>query len=334
MASIKVLCFSLIFNLDILILFLGFSLIIKLGAFEPLWLNSYQTKKIALPLLTTLLFSGSFIAGKYTTFDLQPLTASLLRYFVALLFLTAITGFYGRTLVKIKLKDLTAFLILGLSGIVAYHYFFFLSLRYTDVTNAAIINALTPVITGVAAAIFIGERLTRSNYSGILIAFAGVIILLTRGKISNLAGLNMNSGDMLMLLSVISWVIYALIVKKLVKKYHGFTITYYSTLIGTILLFFLALPEDPLGQILQVSLVSVVAVVYMGIFASGIGYLLYNYSIKEIGPTKTSGFVYSCQPIFVAILAFIFFSQQITNFMIISAVLILTGLQFMLRDKV
>ena len=296
-------------------------------------LNSYKTKKIALPLLTTLLFSGSFIAGKYSTFDLQPLTISLLRYIVALLFLTAIAGFYARTFEKIKLKDLPAFVILGLSGIVIYHYFFFLSLRYTSVANAAIINSLTPVVTGAAAAIFISERLTRGNYSGILIAFAGVIILLTGGKISNLTGLNLNSGDLLMLVSVISWVIYALIVKKLIKKYHGFTITYYSTIIGTVVLFLLALTEDPVDQILQISLVSVFAVVYMGIFSSGIGYLVYNYSIKEIGPTKTAGVVYSCLPVFVAILAFVFFNQPITGVMIISAILILTGLQFMLTDK-
>ena len=290
-------------------------------------------KKIVFPLLTSLLFSGSFIAGKYTTFDLQPLTASLLRYLIALLFLTGFAGYYGRTSLKIKREDIASLFVLGLFGIAAYHYFFFLSLRYTEVANTAIINALTPVVTGVAAAIFIGERLSRTNYFGILIASIGVIILLTKGGISNLSGLQFNRGDLLMLLSVFSWVIYTLIVKKLVTKYSGFTVTFYATLFGTILLFLFALTEDPVNQIRHISVVSIFSVIYMGIFASGIGYLFYNYSIVEIGPTKTAGFIYSGVQIFVAILSYIFFNRIITISMSISAVLIILSLKFMLREE-
>ena len=40
--------------------------------------------KVLLPLLTSLLFAGSFVAGKYTTVELGPLTTSLLRYVIAL----------------------------------------------------------------------------------------------------------------------------------------------------------------------------------------------------------------------------------------------------------
>ncbi len=69
----------------------------------------------------------------------------------------------------------------------------------------------------------------------------------------------------------------------------------------------------------------------MGICGSGLGYLLYNLSIREIGPTRTSSFVYSVIPIIVAVLALLFFAQTITLVMVASMALILIGLRMMLH---
>ncbi len=74
--------------------------------------------------------------------------------------------------------------------------------------------------------------------------------------------------------------------KKLSKKYSCFTLAFHAASAGVIMLFFLSLTEDPLYQIKNISEVSMFAVLYMGIFAPGLGYLLYNLSIKLSGPTK------------------------------------------------
>jgi len=290
-------------------------------------------KKIGYPLVTSLLFSGSFVAAKYTTFDLKPLTTTFFRYFVALLFLTILIKFNKPSGLKIQRKDIILFILLGLSGIVGYHYFFFLSLHFTEVANTAIINAMNPIVTGIAAAIFIKEKLFKKNYIGIILSFVGVIILLTKGRLENLIGFNFNKGDLLMLISGLNWVVYTLLIKKMIKKYSGFTLTYYATLFGVVFLIFLTLTEGLFEQIKNISLPSILSIIYMGVGASGLGYLLYNYSIKEIGPTKTSSFVYSCVPIFVAILAYIFFDQTISLVMAVSVIFILFGLRFMLKEK-
>jgi drug/metabolite transporter (DMT)-like permease len=69
----------------------------------------------------------------------------------------------------------------------------------------------------------------------------------------------------------------------------------------------------------------------MGVGASGIGYLLFNLSVAKIGPTRTAGFVYSLVPVFVAILALLFFAETITLVMIASGGLILLGLRLMMQ---
>lgn len=290
-------------------------------------------KRVLLPLMTSVLFSGSYIAGKYTTLDLGPLTTTLLRYLVALLFLSSLLLHYKGSALILRRRDIIPALLLGLFGIVGYHYFFFLSLRYTEVANTAIINALSPVLTSVAAAIAIKERLSPGNYAGVLVAFLGVLILLSRGDIDTILALQFNKGDLLMLLSVVCWVVYALLIRTMLDRYSGFTLTFYATLFGVLMLLFLAPQEAPLGEIQKISRASLLSVIYMGICGSGLGYLLYNLSIGEIGPTRTSSFVYSVIPLVVAVLALLFFQQPITLIMIASMVLILVGLQMMLAVK-
>lgn len=289
--------------------------------------------RVLFPLMTSVLFSGSYIAGKYTTLDLGPLTTTLLRYFIALLFLSGLLLHYKRSALVLRRRDIVPALLLGLFGIVGYHYFFFLSLRYTEVANTAIINALSPVLTGVAAAFLIKERLSRRNYAGVMVAFLGVMILLSRGDVGAILAVRFNKGDLLMLLSVISWMVYALMVRTMLDRYSGFTLTFYATVFGVLMLLLLAPLEAPLGRIQEISRASLLSVIYMGVCGSGLGYLLYNLSIREIGPTRTSSFVYSIIPLIVAVLALLFFQQPITPIMIASVILILVGLQMMLAVK-
>lgn len=283
-------------------------------------------KNARFALLTSLLFSGSYIAAKYTTSDLGPITTSLLRYTVALAFLVIILIHHKKTTLKISGKDIPKLILLGLSGIVGYHYFFLVSLRYTEVANTAIINATSPILTGIMAGIFLREKLTPRNYLGIIVAFIGVLLLLSRGHIQNILMLRINIGDAIMLLATLSWVVYALIVKTLLPKYSGFTLAFYASLFGVLVLAALSVGEKPWFQIQSISTASALGVLYMGIFASGLGYLCYNLSIQKIGPTRTSSFVYSFVPVLVAALAFVFFNQPVTLIMAVSLVIIIIGL--------
>ena len=166
-------------------------------------------QRIVFPLITSLLFSGSYIAGQYTTVDLDPLTTTLARFSIALVFLLLLAGHYRLGGLKISLRDIPAMMLLGVTGIVAYHYFFFLSLRFTDVANTAIINALSPVVTALAAAILIHEWLSRKNYLGMGVCFLAVLALLCDADPGwRLFSWDLNRGDLFMLAAVGSWTIY------------------------------------------------------------------------------------------------------------------------------
>jgi len=291
-----------------------------------------RSKGVLYTLVTSVLFAGSFVAAKYSTLELQPLTTTLLRYLIALLFLTCLLPSFGKASLRVRQRDLIPLMLLGLTGVVGYHFFFFTSLHYTQVANTAIINALNPIVTGLAAAAFIGERLTISTYLGVLLAVSGALLLLIKGDVARLFGLSFNQGDLLMLGAVANWVAYSLLARILLKRYNSYTVTFYAALFGVFMLMLLVFREDFLTQISGISWRTFASVLYMGVFASGLGYLLYNLAIGEIGPTRTSGFVFSFVPIFVAALAYLFFKEPVTWSMAAGMLLIISGLNFMLGE--
>ncbi|MGC9524420.1 MAG: DMT family transporter [Limnospira sp.] len=293
-----------------------------------------ETLKTAfLPSIASLLLAGAFIAGKFATADLSPLVTSWLRFAIALGFLSGLAIASKPSPLRVARSDLFLMLLLGIFGIVGYHYFFFASLQYTTVGNTAIIKATNPAITAFVAAIALREKLTAKNYAGGILAVFGVMTLLTRGHLQNPSNWQFNRGDGLMLLAVLCWMVYSLLVKVLSAKYSGLTLTYYAVLFGMIVLSFLTFREDAIAQIKNMSWQSTLSVFYMGIGASGIGYLQYSRSVAQIGPTRTASFVDSFVPIFVAILAFIFFREAMTPAMVASAIAIVLGLNFMLASE-
>ncbi|MGB3786360.1 MAG: DMT family transporter, partial [Phormidesmis sp.] len=135
--------------------------------------NSSIWSQSLLAVLTSLLFAGSFVAGKYTTDEMGPLLITLLRYVIASAFLSLLVWKkknIGPRISAASVTDKICLFLLGTTGVVGYHFFFFSSLRYTAVTNSAIINAFNPVVTGFLAAVILKEKLAVKNYLGGAIA--------------------------------------------------------------------------------------------------------------------------------------------------------------------
>lgn len=288
---------------------------------------SARHRDVLVPTATAALFGGSYVAAKFATFDLGPLSTTLFRYIIALGLLAGWGICSGRLrLLRVQRRDWMAHACMGLLGIVGYHYFFFVALKHTQIANTSIINALSPACTAVLAMLFIRERLSSTNYAGVLIGVAGVLLLVTKGHLGGILQVRINSGDGLMLVSVVCWAVYALFIKRQSARYDSFALTFSATAWGVVALVFLAWPEGLWHQARQLTVSSALAVIYMGIAASGIGYLLYNVSIARIGPTRTSGIVYTIVPFVVVALGWIVFSEPVTPVMAISAVMVVIGL--------
>lgn len=132
---------------------------------------------------------------------------------------------------------------------------------------------------------------------------------------------------------MLCWAIYSLLVKGLSQQYSGLTLTFYAAIAGVAQLLIAASTERWWQHLITLSPTAWLALLYMGIAASGIGYLLFNLSIRRIGPTRTASVVYGGVPLWVALLAFQFFQQPVTLAMGASMGLTLVGLRLVLHTK-
>ena len=133
-----------------------------------------------------------------------------------------------------------------------------------------------------------------------------------------------------MLCAVVCWAIYSILLRHLGCRFSSIAMSYYAALFGVVQLSILAVPELVHTGWPSLSRSAALGIVYMGVGASGVGYLLFVRSTQRIGPTRSTSIVYGGVPVWVALLAWLFFAEPVTPWMVASMGLILLGLRTVL----
>ncbi|WP_242967920.1 DMT family transporter [Tepidibacter mesophilus] len=276
-----------------------------------------------LMIIATVFWSGAFIAGKFSVVEFPVFSLTFFRFFFAVIATFAIIIKKGENY-KIEKTDIFLFIQLGIIGMVGYHVFFFLALKYTTTVNSSLIAATNPIITTILAFVVFKENIKPKNIISILVSFLGVTLIITNGNLKLLANFKFNIGDLLMIVAVVCWATYSVISKKALKKYKPIVVTSYSFLVCVISLIPFVIMEKPWVYIPNTSIKGWMSVLYMSIFASVIGYSIQQVSIKKIGASKTSLYI-NLVPVFSMILAYFILGESISIIKLISATLIISG---------
>ncbi|MDF2613362.1 MAG: hypothetical protein K0S71_1148 [Clostridia bacterium] len=282
-------------------------------------------KKIFLLMVPTAFFwAGAFIAGKIAVEEFSLFTLTFLRFFIALLIVFPMMVKYEPQKWKITMKDIPIFILTGFLGIFTYHVLFFMALTKTTAINSSLIGATNPMATTILAAIFLREKIGLKRAGAILLAFAGVLLTASRGNLQAFTTLSFNIGDIMMLCAVISFAAYSIISKRIMSRYSPIIILTYSFLTAVVMLVPLAIMENPVSYFSAVSLKAWFALAYMGVFASAIGYLLQQFSIKAYGASKTMLFV-NLVPVFSIIISIVVLGETVNFITLLSAGIIISG---------
>jgi len=274
--------------------------------------------------LCAFFWAGAFIAGKLSVPYIPVFTLTFLRFFIATIILYFVAAFKDKSKYKLTKKDIPIFLFTGIVGMFGYHIFFFTALKYTTAINSSLIAATNPIITTILCIIVLRDKITFKRAIGIILSFLGVFLTITNANLSTMRYLSLNKGDLLMLLAVFMWAAYSVFSKKVMHKFSPLILTFYSFLFCSVFLIPFALYERPWMFIKQVPYYSFLAVLYMSIFASVIGYLVQQISIKQIGPSKTAIFI-NLVPIFSIILSVTILKESLSIVKMFTTLLIITG---------
>lgn len=271
-------------------------------------------------LIATLIWGATAPIMKITLKEVPVFSLAFIRMAAAAIIL--FTAVYPK--LNIKRGDLPTFIYASFAGVTLNLSLFFFGLKLSSAINASLLIASIPIFTVLAAHFYLKERLGTKLIIAAAIAFAGVVLIID--KPDDPTTFLKIIGNILLLLSSLSWVIYELFSKKLLVKYESSVVTFYIMAIGAISL----LPFAVLDFIKNpnwmggVSTGGEMGIIYGIIFASLIAYLTWQKGLSKLAAGEASFFFY-LDPITGAILSVILLGEKLTTNLAIGGSLIFIG---------
>ena len=274
-------------------------------------------------LLMTVIWGSNFTAIKYSLEDLLPLSFNALRFTIASLAMLVV-ALVSRDTFKLAPGDGRRLFALGLLGNTFYQTLFITGMAHTRAGNAALILATTPLFTAVLGRIRKHEYFTPRGVGGLLLAFAGIVMIITSGH----GGFSLREtilGDSLLLATTVCWAVYTVGSKGLIHKYGSMKTTIVMMTSGTPLLLLVCAPSLLRQDWSRVRPIAWAGLIYSGLFAIALAYIIWNHGVRRIGSTRTA--IYSnITPIVAILVAWFALGEAPTAGQVAGAIVIFIGI--------
>ena len=272
-----------------------------------------------------LCWAGNMVVGRAVRGEIPPFSINWWRWTIAsaiLLLFVRSDLWQQRALV---LRHWKLVLFLAATGIAAFHSTVYIGLQSTTAINATLIIALGPVLILPMARILLQERMSALQLLGVLLSFVGVAVIITRAELSILLDLEFNRGDLWLLAGSAVWAIYSVGVKLKPAELKPLVLLVAILLLGALLNTPLYLWEIAQGRLVPLTLDSLAALGYVGIFAGVLAYISWNRGVELVGPNKAGLFLHLI-PVYGAVLAFLFLGERLQAFHFVGVAFIVTGI--------
>ena len=234
-------------------------------------------------------------------------------------FLTFI--FLSKRSFRIEKKDYTRLFLCAVFGITINQIFFFEGLSRTSPINTSLIMSAIPITVFVLSIIFLKDKMTKWNVVGLLLSAAGAVVLLldSKGKFEGVF-----IGDLFILVNAISYGIFLILARQLMRTYDSVTVIFWIFLMGTFLSFPYCYSNYQYTDWLHIPTYAWLSLGFIVVFATIINYYIGVDVLKDISPAVSSMYVY-IQPIITTCVALYFASDKLDGQKLISSVAILLG---------
>ena len=284
-------------------------------------MTTSKSFRYLLILLAIIFWGTSFVATKTVLNEIKPVTIIILRLILASILLTIIALSTKRKF-SINFKSHSWIFILALVAV--FHLWIQVTgLQYTTAANTGWIIGTAPVFMAILGFVFYKEKITLLQFLGILVAVAGLLLLIGKGDITNI-GLIENQGDLLVLGSAFTWGVYSMVNKKISLSYSPLMTILYLFLMMAVIIIPFNLNTETINSVINLSFISWMWILFLGIFCSGVAYVIWAQALRDMESAKVGAFLYF-EPLVTVIAAWFFLREEITLLMILSGLLITAG---------
>ncbi|MBE6321664.1 MAG: DMT family transporter [Bacteroidales bacterium] len=276
-------------------------------------------KNYTAPILTSTIWALSYVFTTIAFESFSPVQLLTLRLTIASALL-AFIGYRKGALQRISRKHIPAFVLLALLEPTGYFLCETFGLSLSSPVLASVILSTVPLFAPFIAFLTIGERFSAGNVAGLAVSFFGVLLLTLKGGSLNASPL----GLLLLGGAVFFLIVYSIAVKKLQKHYTTHTIVTAQNAIGTVYFIPILLASgNPIPENIGGS--ALVSAITLGIFASGLAFVWFGESIKNIGVGKTNAFL-NLMPAVTAIASIAITGETVDGRGVVGIVLVIAGL--------
>ncbi|HEV8176615.1 MAG TPA: DMT family transporter [Gemmatimonadales bacterium] len=279
-----------------------------------------------------VLWGVSFVATKAALREVSPVTLIFTRFAlgVAVLFLLLTL----RRQPLIPPRDAWPMLaLIGFVGIFVHQMIQAHALTLTTAVQTGWLIGLTPIWSAVLAAIFLGEGFGRRKVLGLALGTVGTLVLITRGDLSfGVLALPATKGDLLILASTVNWAIYTILGRDTLKRLGSARATAGAMFFGWAMLIPFFLRSAGWHEFRGLSSSSVIAILFLGIGCSGLGYLLWYAALERIEASQVAAFLY-LEPLVTLVAAVALLGESVAVSTILGGVLVLVGVLIVQTEK-
>ncbi len=276
-------------------------------------------------ILGSAFMASNAVIGRAAVHVVPPVGLAFWRWLIAFLI---VLPFAWSGLVQHRralLARWKQFLALGALGMGICGAVVYVGLQHTTATNTGLIYATSPVLILAISALALGERVTPRQIAGIALAMAGVLVILTGGRLDALLGFAFNRGDLLILAGAAAWAVYTVLLRRtggtplpVVTQFAA------NALSGVLLLAPFYAWETLSGQPVVPTPETVAGIGGVALVASVLAFLAYQKTIAMLGPARAGTALY-VTPVWVALLAWGLLGETLELFHLLGVVLIFPG---------
>ena len=283
-----------------------------------------ERRAVALFVTLAVVWGTSFVAIKAGLAALPPVLFAAIRYDVAAVLMLGYAAVSSDYWLPRTRADWLTLLVEGTLIIALYNAFLFVGQQGVTSGVAAILVGVSPILsTGFARLFLPSERLTAVGFLGLIIGFLGVVLVAKPTPAALVSGSALPSG--LVVLAAAAVALGSVLVQRLDGDISSEGMVAWSTALGAVLLHAISAGlagESP--EAIDVTPGSVFAVLYLAVFASAAGYVVYFDLLARVGAIEINLVSYAV-PVVAALAGWLFLGERLGGLDIAGFCCIFTG---------
>ncbi|MEL4428558.1 DMT family transporter [Shewanella mangrovisoli] len=284
-------------------------------------------KAVILLIICTFFWGSCFPIGKQVLSEVHALTLVFWRFVIAAACLAVYLKLVRMPKLHLSINQWLWIILVSAVGIGGLNLGLFTGLASTNATNGSLIMALSPLITSLIACVALRTLPSFAQCFSLLVSLTGVLMVITNGHLETLFSMQINHGDKLIFGGMLAWSFYTYFSQGISRWMPVIPYTFIGMLSGAAVIgaLCLASPEvHPFAELVNSTALGMAEVVYIGVFGTVAGYLLWLNGVRQLGSANASLF-FNFVPIFSVLTSFML-GQAVTELQLLGIIVVIAGL--------